>query len=273
MPRARRVQTPRRFIDPASGIRFYPIPPPAGSDELLAVPGVTSVLGTAQTEEERERLRNWRAREVAAGRDPNAARERGTRVHSCLEDYIRGIEPSFSSEVDAAAYSGMTRHLEPYTEFWWNERPLIDGWEHCWNAPPGHPDRLARVWSWLWGVAGTPDLMGRHRRGLNLLGDFKTSNQPYFRCSGERVPQWKMTGYLKYKKTVRQLCAYKLCVEEMLGIHIDALQIIVGLPEPGEAQMFYIKGPELELETQAFKVLARQFWMQQGGADLVMLQG
>jgi hypothetical protein len=260
--------TPRRFIDPASGIRFYPIPAPNGKG-LVAVPGTTSVLSSSQTTEERDVLERWRARELQAGRDPNAARERGTRVHGALENYIRGLPPGLEREDDLDVFSGMTQHLDSYSEFLWNERPLIDGWEHCWSAPAGDPDRLARVWSWLWGYAGTPDLIGRHRRGLTILGDFKTSNQPYYRCSGKQVPAWKQTGYKKFRKTVRQLCAYKLAAEEMLDVRIDALQIIVGLPQRGESQMFYIQGPDLELETENFKQLAIQFWQERRGAQLV----
>jgi hypothetical protein len=258
----------RRYIDPASGIRFYPIPPPRPSSSWVAVPGVTSILSDASTEEDHERLERWRQRELNAGRDPNAGRDRGTRVHAALENYIRGIEPRLSTDVDAAAFDGMEKHLAAYSEFLWNERPLVQGWDHCWSAPPGDPDRLARVWSWRWGYAGTPDLIGKHRRGLTLLGDFKTSNQPYYRCSGRQVPAWKQWGYKKYKKTVRQLCAYKLAVEELLDLHIDALQIIVGLPKAGESQMFYISGPELELETESFKQLAAAFWAKRASAQL-----
>jgi hypothetical protein len=262
------VKTPKRFIDPASGIRFYPIPAPE-SGGLIAVPGTTSILSSDQSPEDNAVLERWRVNELAAGRDPNAAREKGTRVHGALENYIRGLPHDLKREEDIAAYSGMPKHLERYSEFLWNERPLVRGWEHCWSAPKGHPDRLARVWSWLWGYAGTPDLIGRHRRGLTLLGDFKTSTQPYYRCSGRQVPAWKQIGFKKYKKTVRQLCAYKLAVEELFDLRIDALQIIVGLPAPGESQMFYIQGPELELETETFKQMALKFWSARKGAQLV----
>ena len=262
------VSEHRRFIDPTSGIRYYPIPSKAG-DRLIAVPGVTSVLSVSNTAEDDARLERWRQRELAAGRDPNAKRERGTRVHAGLESWIRGVEPSFDDPLDTAAFDGMTAHLQNYQEFLWNERPLVNGWDHCWSAPPGDPDRLARVWSWLWGYAGTPDLIGRHRRGLVILGDFKTSSCPYVRWSGTAVPQWARTGWMKYRKTVRQLCAYKLAVEEMLDLQVDALQIIVGLPKAGQSQMFYIKGPELERETEAFKNLVHQFWARQQGHDLI----
>lgn len=250
------LQSPRRYTDPISGIRFYPI---TVDGKLLAVPGVTSLLGALEPPETKQRLEEWRKKEVAAGRDPNAGRERGTRVHGLLEDLIRTGGANPQCQADADYFSGMERYIENYDAFLWNERPLVQGWEHCWSAPEGDPNRLARVWSALWGYAGTPDLIAT-RRGLNILGDFKTSTRPYFRCSGSKVPQHHEVGYKKYVKTVRQLCAYRLAIQEVLGIEIDKLQIIVGLPKAGEAQQFFVHGPEIERETETVKRMAVQFW-------------
>jgi len=254
------LTSPKRYIDPVSGIRFYPI---EVDGRLLAVPGVTSLLGALDPPESKTRLEEWRQREVAAGRDPNAGRERGTRVHGLLEDVIRTGNANPASQEDADFFSGMEQYIERYDRFLWNERPLVQGWEHVWSAPEGHPHRLARVWSALWGYAGTPDLIAQ-RRGVTILGDFKTSNRPYYRCHGDKVPQHHQTGYKKYVKTVRQLCAYRLAIQEVLDIEIHGLQIIVGLPEAGKAQQFYIQGPELERETEAVKRSAVEFWTKYG---------
>lgn len=124
--------------------------------------------------------------------------------------------------------------------------------------------RIARVWNHTWGYAGTPDLIGRHHCGLTLLSDFKTSTRPYYRCSGNQVPAYAMLGYKKYKKCVRQLCLYKLAVEEMFDIKIDLLQIIVGLPKPGEAQMFFIREEEIALETERALGFCARFWEHHG---------
>jgi hypothetical protein len=70
------------------------------------------------------------------------------------------------------------------------------------------------------------------------------------------VASWNATGLTMQK------------VEELLDLHIDALQIIVGLPKAGESQMFYISGPELELETESFKQLATAFWAKRASAQL-----
>lgn len=257
----------KRFIDPFSGIRFYPVQVP-GQDYWIALPGVTSILGSLTPPEETAFLDQWREREIAAGRDPNAGRDRGTRVHARLEAYIRGLpppEPAGELELSLAPsdqdfFSGMEKHLDHYESFIWSEKPLVPGYDHCWSATPDDPDRLARVWSLLWGFSGTPDLIARRSNGMTILGDFKTSSKPYYRCSGNKIPTFKEVGFKKYKKTVRQLCGYKLAIKETLDIDIDALQIIVGLPEPGKAQMFYVHGIELEVEMENFKKAALAFW-------------
>jgi hypothetical protein len=257
---AKQLSSRGRYTDPISGIRFYPI---EVDGRILAVPGVTSLLGAIEPSETKQRLEEWRQREIAAGRDPNARRDCGTRVHGLLEDLIRTGDASPGCQEDANFFNGMEQHIRAYDEFLWNERPLRQGWEHCWSAPEGNPERLARVWSAVWGYAGTPDLIAR-RRGVTVLGDFKTSTREYYRCHGDKVPRHHETGYKKYVKTVRQLCAYRLAIQEVLDLQIDALQIIVGLPQAGRAQQFYIQGPELERETENVKRSAVQFWKQYG---------
>lgn len=251
-----------RFVCTHTGVRLYFVPHPSTAG-YLAVPGVTSVLSSEQTPEETERLEAWRQRELAAGRDPNAGRERGTRVHSLLEDVIRTGTANPGCQQDADFFSGMEDYIAAYDEFLWNERPLRSGWEHCWSAPESDPKRLARVWSPTWGFAGTPDLIAV-RNGVRVVGDFKTSNKPYYRCHGSKVPKHQELGFKKYKRTVRQLCAYRLAIKEILGLETDALHIIVGLPEEGKAQQFWVQGPELEYETEQFKKLAVDFWKRFG---------
>lgn len=254
----------RRYIDPGSGQRFYPIQLDDG--RWLAVPGVTSMLGVLDSAEDKQKLNDWREREIAAGRDPNHRRDSGTRVHGGIESYIRCGDPGELSDEDRAFFSGMERHLDKFEEFLWSERPLVQGWEHCWNAPEGDPHRLARVWSTVWGYAGTPDLIAR-RRGLTILGDFKTSSRPYFRVHGRRVPRHHATGYKKLLKTIRQMIAYTLAVEEILpDLHIDAVQIMVALPAAGDTQSFLVerRSAEFARECETVKQAAVQFWQRFG---------
>lgn len=264
--RAPVVHSRERYIDPGSGIRFYPLPVAHPNGGFYAVPGVTSILAAIAPPEEKQRLEEWRQRELDAGRDPNAARERGTRVHGQLENHIRSGSIDAASEEDADYFSGLERYLDPFVEFLWNERPLKRGWDHVWSAPEGDPHRLARVWNTTWGYGGTPDVIAVRKGGTVVLGDLKTSTRPYYRPSGSAVPAHQQVSFKKYKKAVRQLCAYKMAIEETLELEVHALQILVALPEKGKAQQFYIQGAELELETERFKQAAVTFWNTYGSS-------
>lgn len=258
----RRSDDGPRFICPHTGIRFYGVPSKRGDAEI-ALPGVTSVLGAQDTAEDKQRLKEWREREIQQGRNPDEGRERGTRVHSLLERFILGERPEPENKADIPFYEGMRTKLGDYEEFLWSEKPLISGWEHVWSGPPSDPRRLARVWSEIWGAAGTPDIIGRLKNRKYALADFKTSNQPYFRPTRNHVPRHRVTGYKKYKKTVRQMCAYSLLIKETLNIEIEEFQIIVGLRAIDEAQSFWIDSSEIARETETVKQLCARFWEQQ----------
>lgn len=258
----RRSDDGPRFICPQTGIRFYGVPSKLGEGEI-ALPGVTSVLGSQDTPEDKQRLKEWRQREIEKGRDPDAGRERGTRVHGLLERFILGEHPTPEIEDDIPFYEGMKSKLVDYEEFLWSEKPLISGWDHVWSGPPSDKRRIARVWSEIWGAAGTPDILGRLKNRRYVLADFKTSNQPYFRPTRNYVPHYRQVGYKKYKKTVRQMCAYSLMVKEVLDIDVDEFHIIVGLGKADDAQSFWIDPSEIARETENFKQLCARFWQQQ----------
>lgn len=260
------VHSAERYIDAASGIRFYPLPVAHPDGGYYAVPGVTSILSAVAPTEEKQRLIEWRERMLREGKDPDEGRERGTRVHGLFEDLIRTGSAKPLGEGDAHFFDGIDQYLAPYEAFLWNERPLVDHWEHVWSAPEGDPNRLARVWNTTWGYGGTPDLIAVRQGGTVVLGDLKTSTRPYYRPAGRQVPQHQAVSYKKYKKAVRQLCAYRLAIRQTLELDIHALQIIVALPQAGEAQQFYIQGAEMEYETEKFKQAAAQFWQTFGSS-------
>lgn len=247
-----------RFIDPASGIRFYPVPNPTG-EYLVAFPGATSLLGFVAPQQTKDTLNRWRAKEVAAGRDPSAAANTGTLVHSCMERIVRGEDPAPDNEDVAILLEGMPEGLSEYTSFIWNEAPLRSEHFFTYNTTDlTHPDRLPRVWSYRLGCSGTPDLLGR-RRGRICLGDFKTSKRPYVQAgAGEVVKYGDGLGYKSYKKTVRQLICYAFCIEETLGITVDDFQIIVGLRDGHQI----LEVPEWEIAMERWSVLsmAQRFW-------------
>lgn len=254
----------RRWVDEATGIRFYPIEAPPEARERgqwVCVPGVTSVIGFFQSEDERDRLEIWRENEILAGRDPDRAKGRGTNVHGMLEDYVCGMPLRSHTYEEAVYYSGMTKHLKPYRGFLWNEKPLRRGWDHTWSAFPGESNRLARVWSWRWGYAGTPDLIGIYGTKTITLADFKTSDKYYVRRTGE-IPLWQKTGWMKYTKTRLQLAAYDIAINETLKIQPTLHHIIVGMNEEGVAQQFFEYGPEVDREKERFKRMTLRFWDQ-----------
>lgn len=261
-----------RYICPISGLRFYAIPDllsfGTGKPRVLAVPGVTSLLSDDADPEEKQRLAEWRERQIEEGKDPDAGAKRGTAAHEILERHIRGSTflrdagPLADGSPEAFA-SGMEKHLDCYDDFLWSERPLRSGWGHVWSSPDEDGECLARVWSLTWGMAGTPDLIAREGKIVSL-DDFKTSTRPYFRpVPGQKIPPFQIYSYKKYKKTVRQLCAYRLCIKETLNLSIDRIRIIVGLPEEKKSQLFTIDKQEMEAETENLKQAAMRFWRRQ----------
>ena len=93
-----------------------------------------------------------------------------------------------------------------------------------------------------------------------ILSDLKTAAKPYYRVHGQSIPVWKETGWKKLSKAVLQCCAYALAIEETLGLEIDGIEIIVALPQIGNAQKFLISRQEMLQKTEKFKKLAIKFW-------------
>jgi len=245
-----------RFIG-GDGIRYYSVPFNQGQ---LALPGATSILRQSDTVSDNQRLEDWRLREIAAGRDPNAGRDRGTRVHALMEQYLRTGVIETDKEEDEHCFSGLEPLLSAYDSWVWSERPLQDEHQHAWSEPGPDGEAIARVWSTEWGFAGVPDIIGK-QYGQIVLSDLKTSNRPYYRPQpGRPVPSFQQYAFKKYVKCVRQLCLYAIAIEETLGLKVDRLQILVALPEASKVQMFYPTESEFKRETETAKRLCQQFW-------------
>jgi hypothetical protein len=182
-------------------------------------------------------------------------------VHECLERILRGLPPEFPNKEIEDFARGMEVPLREFDSWLWSERPLRNGWEHCWSTDNADdPHRLARVWSNTYGFAGTPDGVGV-RRGKNVLIDYKTSKIPYFQPQpGERVGWSDGLGFKKYKKTVRQLCLYAIALQETLGVIVDEIEIIVGLRGDQPAQHLKVRQDEIEQERRTAIRLCQEFW-------------
>ena len=117
--------------------------------------------------------------------------------------------------------------------------PLRPEWSYCTGD-----DGISRVWSHKYQYCGCPDLIGV-RNDTVIIGDFKTSNQPYSRYYPKgKDDRSRFTGWNKFNKCAMQLGAYSIAIEESLGLTIDCAQIIVSTPEID--QSFILNTAELD---------------------------
>jgi hypothetical protein len=249
----------KRFVDPVSGIRFYPCPSPDGKS-LIAYPGATSLLGFVAPQKDKDVLTRWREREIAAGRTGYEGAERGTLTHACCERWVLGLDPSPDNLEIAEFYEGMTEPLEDFSSFMWSERPLRADWLHAYNTDDvNHPDRLARVYSHSLGCSGTPDLIGM-RNGKVVLVDFKTSGKRLYvqPKPGDKLSRDELLGFKAFVKTCRQMIAYSYCIKETLNVDVEEMMIIVGLRD--QTQVLHVEPWRIEQERYTTLALAQEFW-------------
>jgi hypothetical protein len=191
------------------------------------VPSVTTILDKTKPEESRVALQQWRKRvgEAQAQAITTEAANRGTRMHTYLEHYVktgslkdRGSNP-FGWASHAMAQTVIEDGLKNVTEFWGVEVPLY------------FPDVYA----------GTTDCCGMHMNNESIL-DFKQTNKP------KRV-EW-ITDYKL------QLCAYAEAHNEVYGTNIRKGVVLMCVRPPVDEmgnplarpqyQEFVIEGTEFE---------------------------
>jgi genome maintenance exonuclease 1 len=157
----------------------------------LKLPSVTTILDATKTEESKQALNEWRRRvgtEKAQAITTEAA-NRGTRMHSYLEHYVKNgvLQPKatnpYSWPSHAMAQEVVEHGLVNVNEFWGVEIPLY----------------FPQVY------AGTTDCCGIHRGDESII-DFKQSNK-------EKKREWIDDYFL-------QLCAYGEAHNEIHGTRI-----------------------------------------------------
>lgn len=160
-------------------------------------PSVTTVLGIMG----KEKLVEWRAKvgqEFADAFSKQAA-ERGTRIHTMCEDYIRGkpvkYDPFRSDEIDM--FKNMKTHLDNFEEV------------HALET---------RMWSDQLKVAGTVDCIAIINGSFHIV-DFKTSGRFKTR---EDIPSYFM-----------QCAAYSLMFYERVGIIVPNMSILITTQDDG----------------------------------------
>ena len=216
---------PRVTID---GKRFYETP------DGNKLPSVTTILDKTKSQEKIQALNNWRRRvgvEKAQEITTEAA-NRGTRMHTYLEQYVkdgmikeRGSNP-FSWPSHAMAQMVIDQGLKNVNEFWGIEVPLYF---------PGI-------------YAGTTDGAGLHLNQESIL-DYKQTNRPKKR-------EWIDDYFV-------QLCAYAEAHNEVYGTKIRKGVILMCVKPEIDHNNSIIKPPEYQefvLEGAEYDKYRDQWW-------------
>jgi hypothetical protein len=224
---------PRVTVD---GKRFYATPDGA------KLPSVTTILEKTKSEESRAALQNWRKRvgEQQAQQITTEAANRGTRMHTYLEHYVKNNELKepgsnpYGWASHAMAQTVIEDGLVSVDEFWGVEVPLYF---------PGI-------------YAGTTDCVGLHLKDESIL-DFKQTNRPKRR-------EWIDDYFV-------QLCAYSEAHNEVHGTQIKKGVVLMCVKPPvdemgrptarPEYQEFVLEGAEFEHYRDIWWRRVEQYYM------------
>jgi genome maintenance exonuclease 1 len=198
------------------------------------LPSVTTILDATKTEEKKKVLQQWRNRvgHEAAKQISTEAANRGTKMHSYLEWYIRdGIlkdKPGniFHHPSWAMADSVIKQGLANCDEFWGIEVPLY----------------FPKVY------AGTTDCVGVHN-GIPSILDFKQSNKPKKR-------EWIEDYFL-------QLAAYSEAHNELHNTRINRGVIMMCVKPEVDNNGIIKSVPEYQefiLESTEFEKYRSMWW-------------
>ena len=204
-------------------------------------PSVTTIISETASEQNKRKLEMWS--KANPGVKEKAA-ERGTAIHFGMEQYLKGNKKPEIQDEYQEFWSGMPSILDQFGDVLWAESPLLETFKFTEGA-----DDVARVWgsdeegrAW----AGAPDIIGFVNDKLTLA-DLKTSVKPYSRKWPKEYEkgskEWRdlLGGYMKFKKTCKQLAAYDLAIQQTLDVKVDQAAILVSTP----------------LRTQVFKISRR----------------
>lgn len=216
---------PRSTIE---GQRFY-----VGPDGHR-LPSVTTILDRTKPEEQRRALNEWKRRvgSEQAQKITTEAANRGTRMHSYLEHYVKTGEkkprPSnpFAWASHAMAEVVIEQGLKNVDEFWGVEIPMY----------------FPKLY------AGTTDGVGLHLGAESIL-DYKQTNKPK---REEWIDDYKL-----------QLVAYALAHNEVYGTKIQKGVILMCVRPDIDDQGHIIKDPQYQefvLKSDDFDHWEQQWW-------------
>ena len=221
-------------------------------------PSVTTIISETASEQNKKKLEMWS--KANPGVKEKAA-ERGTAVHFGMEQYLKGNKDPEIPEEYIEFWSGMPKILDQFGDVLWAESPILEAFDFTMGA-----DEVARVWgadeegrAW----AGAPDIIGFVEDKLTLA-DLKTSVKPYSRKWPKEYEkgskEWRdlLGGYMKFKKTCKQLAAYDLAIQQTLDVKVDQAAILVSTPL--RTQVFKISRKFLDkLHVDWLKVVAEYY--------------
>jgi genome maintenance exonuclease 1 len=198
------------------------------------LPSVTTILDKTKPEEKKAALNEWRKRVGIenAQKITTEAANRGTRMHTYLEDYIkqgqlreRGSNP-FGWASHAMAQTVIEDGLKNVNEIWGVEVPLY------------FPSLYA----------GTTDGCGLHLNEESIL-DYKQTNKP-------KRQEWIEDYYL-------QLVAYALAHNEVYGTNIRKGVVLMCVKPPIDEMGNPLARPQYQefiLKPEDFDYWADQWW-------------
>ena len=198
------------------------------------VPSVTTILDKTKPEEKKQALNEWRKRVGVenAQKITTEAANRGTRMHTYLEDYIkqgqlkeRGSNP-FGWASHAMAQTVIEDGLKNVNEIWGVEIPLY----------------FPKLY------AGTTDGCGLHLNEESIL-DYKQTNKP-------KKQEWIEDYYL-------QLTAYALAHNEVYGTNIRKGVVLMCVKPPVDEMGNPLARPQYQefiLKPEDFDYWADQWW-------------
>ncbi len=198
------------------------------------LPSVTTILDATKSKEKIESLQRWRKSvgEEKAKEITTEAANRGTRMHSYLEHYVktgeikeRGSNP-YSWASHAMADVVINSGLQSVSEFWGIEVPLY----------------FPQVY------AGTTDCVGIHHGQESIL-DFKQTNKPKKR-------EWIDDYFL-------QLAAYAEAHNEIHGTNIKKGVVLMCVKPDMDAQQNLLTTPEYQefiLDGDEFEKYRTLWW-------------
>ncbi len=222
-------------------------------------PSVTTIISETASEANKKKLEMWSKNNPGM---KEAAAERGTAIHSCMEHYLKKETVAVPEEY-SDFWDGMPSILDQFQEVVWAETPLWekhkfalseDGVGRVWGC-----DEEGRAWS------GSPDIIGVAGNKLTLA-DLKTSNGPYYRRWPKDLekgsPEWRanLAGYMKFNKCCLQLGAYDLGIEHTLGMKVQQGAIIVSTKE--KTQLFLITRNHLNIMREKWLKVVQEYYEQ-----------